>query len=85
MDTLPQRVLEEPIKDGPAKGLALPRTVLEQMVKEYYRLRGWNTRTGVPTSKTLKRLGLKDIVPQLRRYLKPPEKQVLIVKGYRGG
>jgi len=85
MDTLPQRVLEEPIKDGPAKGLALPRTVLEQMVKEYYRLRGWNTRTGVPTSKTLKRLGLKDIGPQLRRYLKPPEKQVLLVKGYREG
>ncbi len=76
MDTLPQRVLEEPIGDGPAKGLSLSRAVLNQMIQEYYHIRGWDRRTGVPTSKKLSRLGLSYVVPQLRRYGKPWGKEV---------
>jgi aldehyde:ferredoxin oxidoreductase len=53
-DTLPQRVLKEAAKTGPAKGLV---SGLDKMLPEYYQLRGWSD-DGVPTSETLQRLGL---------------------------
>lgn len=34
------------------------RVKLEKMIKDYYRLRGWD-KYGVPSKKTLKRLGLE--------------------------
>jgi aldehyde:ferredoxin oxidoreductase len=53
-DTLPPRLLTEPAKTGPAKGLVngLPR-----MLPEYYKLRGWDS-DGRPTAQTRARLGL---------------------------
>jgi aldehyde:ferredoxin oxidoreductase len=83
MDVLPKRILEEPIKGGPANGLTLPRAVLDQMVREYYRIRGWDIKTGVPNLKTLGRLGLKTLLPKLRRPEKTLEEQVLIIKSRR--
>ena len=57
-DTLPKRLLEEPVKAGPAKG----RTVnLEPMLDEYYQFRGWN-EDGVPREKKLKQLGLEEMI-----------------------
>ena len=53
-DTLPPRLLTEPAKTGPAKGLV---NGLDKMLPEYYQLRGWDTE-GVPTGDTLGRLGL---------------------------
>jgi aldehyde:ferredoxin oxidoreductase len=53
-DTLPKRMLEEPMPDGPAKGKVVP---LDKMLPEYYRLRGWDNN-GVPTPEKLKELGL---------------------------
>jgi aldehyde:ferredoxin oxidoreductase len=53
-DTLPKRVLKEAAKSGAGKGRV---SELGAMLPEYYRLRGWN-RKGVPTAKTLRRLGL---------------------------
>jgi aldehyde:ferredoxin oxidoreductase len=53
-DNLPPRLLKEPAKTGPAKGLV---NGLDQMLPEYYELRGWDAE-GVPTGGTLKRLGL---------------------------
>jgi aldehyde:ferredoxin oxidoreductase len=53
-DTLPKRLLEEPAKTGPAKGLV---NKLGEMLPEYYQLRGWS-EDGVPTDETRKRLGL---------------------------
>jgi aldehyde:ferredoxin oxidoreductase len=35
---------------------------------DYYSVRGW-TKNGVPTSETLKRLGLKDLIPIVEKYL----------------
>jgi aldehyde:ferredoxin oxidoreductase len=53
-DTLPPRLLEEPIAKGPSAG----RTVeLKPMLVEYYRFRGWDT-DGTPTPKKLQELGL---------------------------
>jgi aldehyde:ferredoxin oxidoreductase len=53
-DTLPPRLLTEPAKTGPAKGLV---NGLDVMLPEYYELRGWDTE-GVPNTDTLERLGL---------------------------
>jgi len=53
-DTLPKRLLTEPAKTGPAKGMV---NKLGEMLPEYYQLRGWSD-DGVPTDETRKRLGL---------------------------
>ena len=53
-DNLPPRLLSEPVKEGPAKGLV---NGLDKMLPEYYALRGWS-KEGVPTLETTQRLGL---------------------------
>ncbi len=53
-DTLPQRLLKEAAKTGPAKGKV---SELSEMLPEYYKLRGW-TAEGIPTNETLSRLAL---------------------------
>ena len=53
-DTLPPRFLKEPMPEGPFKGAVCK---LDQMLPEYYQLRGWDTN-GVPTAEKLKQLGL---------------------------
>ena len=53
-DTLPERLLKEPIKTGPAKGNV---NRLGEMLPEYYQLRGWDEK-GVPAKAKLKELAL---------------------------
>ncbi len=53
-DTLPRRLLEEPMPEGAAKGQVVE---LEQMKREYYELRGWVE--GRPTEEKLKELGIE--------------------------
>lgn len=53
-DTLPPRLLKEPIPVGPSKGLVHP---LDKVLPEYYSLRGWDAK-GVPTKATLAELGV---------------------------
>jgi aldehyde:ferredoxin oxidoreductase len=53
-DTLPERLLREPLTEGGAKGLVCR---LDEMLPEYYELRGWD-ENGVPTSDKLAELGL---------------------------
>jgi aldehyde:ferredoxin oxidoreductase len=51
--------------DGPAKG----RNIMEkwpQMVENYYRLMGWDPKTGKPLPETLEKLGLKEIIKDLK-------------------
>ena len=50
-DTLPPRLLNEPMPEGPAKGQVVE---LEKMKEEYYKLRGWVN--GIPTPGKLKEL-----------------------------
>ncbi|NPV71879.1 MAG: aldehyde ferredoxin oxidoreductase family protein [Firmicutes bacterium] len=54
-DTLPPRILEEPLPDGPARGKIIGRANLDRMLDEYYQLRGWDP-AGVPTKETVSRL-----------------------------
>jgi aldehyde:ferredoxin oxidoreductase len=44
------------------KGKALDRDVFEEMRKEFYELRGWDSESGVQKAETLERLGLSDLV-----------------------
>ena len=53
-DTLPKRMLAEPMPAGPAKGMTVP---LDKMLPEYYRLRGWDAN-GKPTRRKLASLEL---------------------------
>jgi aldehyde:ferredoxin oxidoreductase len=57
-DLPPRRLLEEPIATGPARGERLDRSRYDQMLTEYYRLRGWNIDTGIPTDEKCRELGL---------------------------
>ena len=53
-DTLPRRLLNEPVADGPAKGQVHR---LGEMLPQYYRERGWSD-DGIPTQETLAALDL---------------------------
>ena len=53
-DTLPKRMLEGAIPGGPAKGQV---SRLDEMLPEYYKLRGWN-EDGKPTAEKLVELGI---------------------------
>lgn len=44
-------------------GNTLDRDKFTNMLKEYYRLRGWDEETGLPRAETLTALGLDDLVP----------------------
>jgi aldehyde:ferredoxin oxidoreductase len=53
-DTLPDRLLHEPLKEGAPTGQVWKR---DAMLDEYYSLRGWD-REGTPSAGKLKELGL---------------------------
>jgi aldehyde:ferredoxin oxidoreductase len=53
-DTLPTRMLNDPLPAGPCKGEV---SKLDKMLPEYYKLRGWSS-AGVPTKEKLAELGI---------------------------
>jgi len=57
-DTLPKRLLEEPLPEGPAEGHVNELPIL---LESYYQLRGWDPLTGKPTTEKLRELGLEDV------------------------
>ncbi len=57
-DTLPKRMLEEPVSAGPSEGHTVR---LDGMLEEYYQFRGWD-EAGVPKEAKLKELGLDALV-----------------------
>lgn len=57
-DTLPRRLLDEPVADGPSKGWVVH---LDEMLDEYYRCRGWDG-DGVPTDAKRRELELASVV-----------------------
>ena len=61
-DTLPERMLKEPMPDGPAKGQVVD---LDTMLDDYYGTRGWDQKSGFPTKERLIELGLGDIAEDL--------------------
>jgi aldehyde:ferredoxin oxidoreductase len=57
-DTLPKRILSNPIPEGPSKGHYITPEEAEMMVGDYYQARGWN-EDGVPTTERLSELGIE--------------------------
>jgi aldehyde:ferredoxin oxidoreductase len=53
-DTLPERLIKEPLNEGPTKGVVVD---LDTMLDEYYLIRHWDNR-GIPTKEKLAQLGL---------------------------
>ena len=61
-DSLPERMLKEPLPDGPAKGQVVR---LKPMMDKYYQLRGWDMDTGIPTWEKLNGLKLPEAIDAL--------------------
>ena len=55
VDTLPPRMLNEPLPEGPAKGQVAR---LDEMLPDFYVERGWD-ENGWPTKEKLQELGLE--------------------------
>ncbi|MGV8980091.1 aldehyde ferredoxin oxidoreductase family protein [Clostridium sp.] len=53
-DTLPERLLKEPLPGGPGKGMVVE---LDTMLDEYYSLRGWD-KESIPTEAKIKELSI---------------------------
>jgi aldehyde:ferredoxin oxidoreductase len=73
-DTLPDRFFNEPLLEGPAKGAVLSKSTINQLLDEYYELRGWDKSSGIPTREKLIEIGLQDIADELLELGKLPGK-----------
>ena len=58
-DTLPDRLMTEPLKEGASRGQFISKDDLKQMLDEYYTERGWDMNTGAPGREKLTELGLE--------------------------
>ncbi len=65
-DTLPERLMNEPLKAGNSKGQRISKEDLDTMLDEYYLERGWDVRTGNPTRAKLTELRLGYVADELR-------------------
>jgi len=66
-DTLPEKEFNNPVSRGWFKGMILERNKFEKMKDEYYAIRGWDVKTGIPTEETLKKFGLDDVAKDLKK------------------
>jgi aldehyde:ferredoxin oxidoreductase len=64
-DTLPERLMTEPLKGGASKGHFISKDELDQMLDEYYTERGWDVTTGAPTREKLAELGIEYAADQI--------------------
>jgi aldehyde:ferredoxin oxidoreductase len=61
-DYLPGRFLKEPLERGPIKGQVVE---MDQLLDDYYTVRGWDQATGYPKREKLESLGLKAVADEL--------------------
>jgi aldehyde:ferredoxin oxidoreductase len=64
-DTLPPRFHDEPLPEGPAKGMVITRENLNSYLDAYYDFRGWDKETGKPTREKLTELGMEFLIPDV--------------------
>ena len=70
-DTLPPKIMSVPVPDeGIAKGAVVTQKEFDIGLDDYYEVRGW-TKEGIPTVEKLKELGLNDLVPIVKKKIKP--------------
>jgi aldehyde:ferredoxin oxidoreductase len=66
IDMPPARWFKEPMKKGPFAGAKLDVNRFIDMLRYYYKLRGWD-ENGVPKRETLRRLGLEFVEKDLEK------------------
>jgi len=59
----------EPLPSGPYKGSKTDEALVKQKRKTYFETLGWDEK-GIPTKETLKKLGLSDVDPLMRKFRK---------------
>jgi aldehyde:ferredoxin oxidoreductase len=64
-DTLPERLMNEPLLDGASKGHLISKEDFKEMLDEYYKVRGWDLDTGIPTREKLEELNLGYVADHL--------------------
>ena len=64
-DTLPERLMTEPLPGGASKGHYISKDDLKTMLDEYYTVRGWDLETGAPSREKLVELGLEYVADEL--------------------
>ncbi len=62
-DWLPERIQKVPFPRTPAKGQVFE---LDKLLDDYYTVRGWDVKTGIPTRKRLEDLGLSYVADELQ-------------------
>jgi len=66
-DVLPERLMKEPLPEGPAEGMTVATDVLETLKDAYYQYRGWNLKDGVPSVAKLQELGLDELIEDVKK------------------
>ena len=64
-DSLPARLHEDPLPEGPAKGQVLSKEKFQNYLDAYYGFRGWDKATGKPTKEKLGELGLSSLAADI--------------------
>ncbi len=60
-DTLPWRMMNTPVPEGPQEGMVTDKEMLDRLLDEYYEVHGWDVETGIPARETLETLGLLEL------------------------
>lgn len=72
-DTLPWRMMNEPVAEGPYDGMVTSKAELDKMLDRYYTLHEWDTKTSWPYKETLNTLGLREIASELEKLGRLPK------------
>jgi aldehyde:ferredoxin oxidoreductase len=60
-DTLPWRMMNTPVPEGPQEGMVTDKEMLDRLLDQYYEAHGWDVGTGIPKRETLETLGLLEL------------------------
>ena len=71
-DSLPYKLMNEKVPEGPLKGSVNSQEELNIMLDEYFTLHEWDLRTGWPTEEAYKNLGLNFVIDELKSLGKIP-------------
>jgi len=64
-DVLPKRLMTEKLPEGPKKGAVVTPEEMKKMQDDFYKYYGWDDN-GIPTTETLKKLGLEFADAQIK-------------------
>lgn len=65
-DKLPKRLME-PLPDGNFKGKPITQKMLNDMIEDFYELRGWDRHNGIPTVQRLKDAQLDYVIDEFKK------------------